>query len=75
MPFGAKPAARPKIHFGSSIVAFLGLVLGFYGRYFIAVVALGLVLALGIWVTSSAARWLQGRPGSLPPAGQDERSE
>jgi hypothetical protein len=38
-------------------VALLGLALSFYARYFAAVVALGLVLALGIWVTSSAARW------------------
>jgi hypothetical protein len=38
-------------------VAFLGLALSFYGRYFVAVVALALVLALGIWATSSAARW------------------
>jgi hypothetical protein len=38
-------------------VAFLELALSFYGRYFAAVVVLGLVLALGIWATSSAARW------------------
>jgi hypothetical protein len=43
--------------FGRSIVALLGLALSFYGRYFVAVVAVGLVLALGIWATSAAARW------------------
>jgi hypothetical protein len=38
-------------------MALLTLALSFYVRYFAAVVALGFVLALAIWLSLSAARW------------------